>query len=55
MFSVIAPIAGYLSYKLRCYTGISSPAISRNNTREKYDIFDVTADTSRAFRTTRLG
>ena len=39
MFSVIAPIAGYLSYKLRCYTGISSPAISRNNTREKYDIF----------------
>ena len=58
MFSVIAPIAGYLSYKLRCYTGISSPAISRNNTREKYDffhVFDVAADTSRAFRTTRLG
>ena len=39
MFSVIVPIAGYLSYKLRCYTGISSPVISRNNTREKYDFF----------------
>ena len=29
----------YLSHKLRCYTGISGPEKSRNNTREKMSYF----------------
>ena len=51
-----------LSDKLWCYTGISSPEKSRNNTREKIRYFftcvwyrQSAADTSLAFRTTRSG
>ena len=29
----------HLSHKLQCYTGISGPEHSRNNTREKYIVF----------------
>ena len=52
----------YLSYKLRCYTRISSPEKSRNNTREKIRYFftcvwyrQSAADTSLAFRAIRSG
>ena len=51
-----------LSDKLWCYTGISNPEKSRNNTREKIRYFftcvwyrQSAADTSLAFRTTRSG
>ena len=51
-----------LSYKLRCYTRISSPEKSRDNTREKLRYFftcvwyrQSAADTSLAFRATRSG
>ena len=33
-----------LSYKLRCYTGISGPEKSRNNTREKISYFFTCVD-----------
>ena len=50
----------YLSYKLRCLRRIYIPEKIRNNTREKMRFFHVrlisliSADTSRAFRFTRL-
>ena len=51
-----------LSYKLRCYTRISSPENSRNNIREKNQYFFTckwfrkpAADTSLAFRAIRSG
>ena len=51
-----------LSYKLRCYTRISSPEKSLNNTREKIRYLftcvwhrQSAADTSLAFRATRSG
>ena len=51
-----------IPYKLRCYKRISSPAKSRNNTREKISYFftcvwyrQSATDTSFAFRTTRSG
>ena len=52
----------YLSHKLRCYTGISGPEKSRNNTREKKIVFfhvfwysQSAAYTSLAFSATRSG
>ena len=33
-----------LSHKLRCYTGISGPEKSRNNTREKISFFFTCVD-----------
>ena len=33
-----------LSHKLRCYTGISGPEKSRNNTREKISYFFTCVD-----------
>ena len=41
------------SYKLRCYTMISSPEKGRNNTGKKICVSD--ADTAPAFRVTRSG
>ena len=34
----------YLSHKLQCYTGISGPVKSRNNTREKISYFFMCVD-----------
>ena len=52
----------HLSHKLRCYTAISGPEKSRNNTREKNIVFShvcrysqSAADTSLAFGVTRSG
>ena len=57
-----AAIGIYLSHKLRCYTRISGPEKSRNNTREKMsyfftcvDIANQLHDTSLAFGATQSG
>ena len=37
-------VIAHLSHKLRCYTGISDPEKSRNNTREKISYFFTCVD-----------